>query len=319
MSFPFQNVWNIIKHEAKADWDSEVEGSAKGKWYMELFGRHVRLSTYIFLAIAYHYTFDMEWAKELKLGWISFVFARNYFVMVVIYGGWHWFLYESMFRENIKHKKFNPKDPSQEQNRRDMFYTTLGFTQSSIWEVVLLHLWASNSTLLQPMYSNFWGFPMWSIFQVLFIAYWRDFHFYCIHRFMHPWKTEKIPDVGKFMYDNFHSLHHKSYNTAPWSGLAMHPVEHLVYYSCTLLPVIWSLHPFHFWMNKIHADISPCPGHDGYDKPAGGSYFHYIHHSKYEWNYGTPMVPMDKLFGSYADGSKWKSENIGGAKGKSKN
>eukprot|EP00729_Bicosta_minor_P023580 gene23580-18820_t len=47
--------------------------------------------------------------------------------------------------------------------------------------------------------------------------------------------TEKlaVPDVGQFLYNNVHSLHHKSYITGPWSGLAMHPVEHLFYYSCT--------------------------------------------------------------------------------------
>ena len=46
-------------------------------------------------------------------------------------------------------------------------------------------------------------------------------------------------------------------------------------------------------------------GHDGHDQPCGGSLFHYIHHAKFEYNYGTPMVPLDVLFGTYADGSKW--------------
>ena len=36
---------------------------------------------------------------------------------------------------------------------------------------------------------------------------------------MHPWKTTVVPDLGKFLYDNVHYLHHKSYVTAPWSGL----------------------------------------------------------------------------------------------------
>ena len=31
---------------------------------------------------------------------------------------------------------------------------------------------------------------------------------------------------------------------------------------------------------------------------------------RYEYNYGTPMVPFDKLFGTYADGSQWKKEEI---------
>lgn len=312
MTFPIQNIINIIKLEASADWDAEVSGSAKGAWYMELAARHIRLSTYVFLALIYWATFNMDWAKEWRVEWVAYVFARNYALMVIMYGGWHWFLFESFWSEGMKKKKFDPKQPSAEQMFRDRLYTTLGFTQSSVWECCMLHAWASGSSWVLPFYSSFWAYPAWSIFQTVLIGYWRDCHFYWIHRFMHPWKTTLIPDVGQFMYNHVHSLHHKSYITAPWSGLAMHPVEHLFYYSCTLLPMIFSLHPFHFWMNKIHADISPLPGHDGHDQPAGGSFFHHIHHRYYEYNFGTPMVPFDKLFGSYADGSKWADKQPAG-------
>ncbi len=37
----------------------------------------------------------------------------------------------------------------------------------------------------------------------------------------------------------------------------MHPVEHLIYYSCTLLPLFFNLHPVHFLFTKFHADIAP--------------------------------------------------------------
>jgi hypothetical protein len=92
------------------------------------------------------------------------------------------------------------------------------------------------------------------------------------------------PQVIQSLYivaPQVHAFHHNNHRR--WSGLAMHPVEHFFYYSCTLLPMVWSLHPFHFWMNKIHADISPLPGHDGHDSPAGGSFFHHIHHAHYEY------------------------------------
>jgi len=311
MSFPFKNVFDILAMEVTADHDAEVsKASSQGAWYLELGVRYLRLSTYVFLALAYQATFDMEWAKELHWQWIAFVFARNYLLMVVMYGGWHWFLFDSVWSAKIKTKKFvaSVERPGAQQMFRDRLYTTLGFTQSSVWECVVLHLWATKNPVLIPYYTSFWAYPVWSVFQCLFIAYWRDFHFYCVHRFMHPWRTQLVPDFGQFMYKHVHSLHHKSYITGPWSGLAMHPVEHLFYYSCTLLPLVFQLHPFHFWMNKLHADISPLPGHDGHDKPAGGSYFHHIHHWKFEYNYGTPMVPMDKLFGTYADGSEWAKE-----------
>ena len=148
---------------------------------------------------------------------------------------------------------------------------------------------------------------MIAVVHILFVIYWRDFHFYFAHRYdiltgfatpfpdisarilytiqirvMHPWFNIKYGlmdgDVGAWLYRVAHSLHHKSHNPGPWSGLSMHPIEHLIYYSCTLTPLVWTLHPIHFLFNKFHADVSPLPGHDGYDKPGGGSYFHYLHH-----------------------------------------
>lgn len=50
-----------------------------------------------------------------------------------------------------------------------------------------------------------------------------------------------------------HSLHHKSRNPGPWSGLAMHPVEHLLYYTCTLLCLLYKAHPLHFLYAKVRA------------------------------------------------------------------
>ena len=92
----------------------------------------------------------------------------------------------------------------------------------------------------------------------------------------------------------------------------MHPVEHLFYYSCVWFPaLIISQHPIHFMINKFHATISPAPGHDGYDSPIGGGsggYFHYLHHAHYECNYGTDMVPLDKIFGTFEDGKKFRKK-----------
>ena len=63
----------------------------------------------------------------------------------------------------------------------------------------------------------------------------------------------------------------------------MHPVEHLIYYSCVWFPALLiPQHPVHFMISKFHATISPAPGHDGYDSPIGGGsggYFHYLHHA----------------------------------------
>ena len=88
----------------------------------------------------------------------------------------------------------------------------------------------------------------------------------------------------------------------------MHPFEHALYFSCVWVPSLLGVrqHPVHVLFNKWHALLSPLPGHDGFEAPGGGSYFHYLHHAHFECNYGTPMVPLDKLFGTFEDGAKYR-------------
>ena len=189
---------------------------------------------------------------------------------------------------------------------------------STLFELFMIYIYCTNETSL-ILYTQFNVFEngVTIILWLLFIPYWRDFHFYWIHRLMHKWnwKLFGICDVGYWLYKYAHSLHHKSYNTGPWSGLSMHPIEHLFYYTCMFIPTFFFLYPFniyikqhpiHLLFNKFHAHISPLPGHDGFDAPGGGSYFHYLHHAHFECNFGTPMVPFDKIFGTYEDGSKYR-------------
>eukprot|EP00039_Didymoeca_costata_P015967 m.278697 g.278697 ORF g.278697 m.278697 type:complete len:152 (-) comp16318_c0_seq1:2186-2641(-) len=108
-------------------------------------------------------------------------------------------------------------------------------------------------------------------------------------------------------YRYVHSLHHKSYNPGPWSGLCMHPVEHLLYYSCTWIVMTFTSHPLHFLYCKFHADIAPIGGHDGYGEPSANGDFHYLHHAKYECNYGVPWpINFDAIFGSWVEWEAFK-------------
>lgn len=304
--------------------DDEGDGDAAGgaratatkSWVGELAVRHLRLCTYLCVTLAAYSTWPVEAAAEgFRFHWVAEVVLRNFFVEALFFGGWHWFLYDrpSSVLPTLKFNGKNQYADGGENLSREKFYTTLGFCMSSLYEVVVLRLWASGSPLLRPYYAEFWRFPAYSIFHILVVAYWRDFHFYFAHRVMHPWRFEVFGlfDPGAVLYRHVHSLHHKSHNPGPWSGLSMHPVEHLVYYTCTLLCVFFSLHPVHFLFNKFHADLSPIAGHDGHDQPAGGSKFHFIHHSKFEYNYGTPMVPLDVWFGTYEDGSRFEGRTKG--------
>jgi len=68
------------------------------------------------------------------------------------------------------------------------------------------------------------------------MPFWRNVHFYFAHRVMHPWFTKYIPDVGEFLFNNAHYLHHKSQNVTAWSGISMHPIEGIVYMSAIIIP-----------------------------------------------------------------------------------
>jgi len=149
--------------------------------------------------------------------------------------------------------------------------------------------------------------PLHFVATLAFTTYVREAHFYVVHRLMHPWFKTSSPyrryDLGRWLYVHVHKLHHLSVNPGPWSGLSMHIGEHLLYYTCALWPLLVGgvYHPLAYLYTLYHATIAPIGGHDGRDFPHGASAFHYLHHAKYECNYGVPLVPFDRLFGTHRD------------------
>eukprot|EP01112_Ceratiomyxa_fruticulosa_P024082 TRINITY_DN9561_c0_g1_i2.p1 TRINITY_DN9561_c0_g1~~TRINITY_DN9561_c0_g1_i2.p1 ORF type:complete len:327 (-),score=32.91 TRINITY_DN9561_c0_g1_i2:184-1164(-) len=259
------------------------------------------------------YTNTFEEAKQWNASWVSKVVVFNLVCEFVVYGFWHWMLYVGQYSKgNMKSRKFNKVNQYGENPtlfssstgnlEREILFTTLGWLQSSMYQCVMMWLWKSERV---PFYSNFWSLPFRSVFFLLFVTYWREFHFYWVHRLIHPWFNIKYGllqgDIGSFLYRHVHSLHHKSYNPGPLSGLSMHPFEHFLYYTCTLLPLFIYSHPLHFLYAKFHADIAPIGGNDGFKKPGGDSEFHWLHHSKFECNYGVPLINFDKLFGTFVE------------------
>lgn len=254
------------------------------------------------------YTCPVEEAKEFEWSWITFIVLRNLLIHLPMTEFWHWVLYTSNYKDSIHDKKFNPVMP--EDWTRDRVFTMIGVLLLSLQECFVIHLYATG--VIQP-YADFWSRPIFGILYVAFLIYWGDFHFYFAHRVMHPWfsmdsKYRNI-DFGRFLYRHVHSLHHKSYNPGPWSGLSMHPVEHIIYFTRQWFPLFTPFHMFHFYFSSYHASISPLIGHDGYDSPGSGSAFHYLHHAHFECNYGTPMVPLDRWFGTFQDGSKYQKKH----------
>lgn len=292
-----------------------------------MIGAHMAHLTEFLVAVICYFTLfaDGTWAedcKELQVGWISKVVGFNLACMVIFVGFWHWLVYMSDFAKGMLPFKFNKEnqyEPGQTGNaglftsstghlEREVFYTTLGWLQSAALQCLAMHLWASGAV---PYYNDFWAHPAYSIGYLFAITYWREVHFYFCHRGIHPWWGEKNGlldgDIGAFLYRHVHSLHHKSYNPGPWSGLSMHPVEHFLYYSCAWVVFWFTAHPLHFLYVKFHADIAPIGGHDGYGEPSANGDFHYLHHARRECNYGVPWpVNFDDIFGTWIEYEDFK-------------
>ena len=144
-----------------------------------------------------------------------------------------------------------------------------------------------------PWKSALWAFGL---------THFCEPHFYLAHRVMHPWRLNSkwIPDIGRFLYVQFHSTHHKSYNTTAFSGTALHPVEAIIYFAACFLAIPFGCHPAIPLAIIIDSKVTAWLGHGGFVFPGTGDYFHHIHHTTFDSNYGTSNVPLDWLFGSFA-------------------
>ena len=84
----------------------------------------------------------------------------------------------------------------------------------------------------------------------------------------------------------------------------MHPIEGFMYDHAAFMPCMFLHHPLMIYIVKLDLNLKAAFAHDGYDYPGHGRWFHYIHHRKFNCNFGTPNAPLDWLFGSYNTGEE---------------
>ena len=253
-------------------------------------------------ALTYHF-FTPELSRFASLDVIDFVliWLRNTVLMLIVIGGQHWWLhirraqgtefkYETRWlSESRKSFTFN------NQTRDNVFWTLVsGGGIAAIYESVMFRLYATESI---PQLSSLWAIALMT-FGVFGI---EGVHFYLNHRLLH----------FDSLYGWAHALHHRNVNTGPWSGISMHPVEHLLYMSLPFVFIVVPGSPFIATFCMVYLMISPSPSHSGFDRFVvkegsnfrGGDYFHHLHHRYFEVNYGMLLLPLDKWFGTFHDGS----------------
>lgn len=174
----------------------------------------------------------------------------------------------------------------------NIFWTTSGIVIWTGFENVFCYLWATKKLSYVPDNVSFGsiGGLLGFITALGAVPLWRSIHFYFAHRFIH------MDD----MYKQVHSLHHRNTDTEPFSGLCMHPVEHLYYFACVLPSLVFYCSPFAFLWNGVHLLLSPGASHSGYEDHFQSDVFHYMHHRYFECNYaGSDAAFLDIWFGTF--------------------
>lgn len=243
-------------------------------------------------------------AEHVELGWIAQVFIRNFVILCIVAGGLHmWF---HTYNAQGQDKKYDPR-PFPRKGR--MFTLNDQVLDNMLWSLAsgvtvwsgyeVLAWWGVANGVLPS--TSFASSPIWFVAFFFLIPVWESFYFYWIHRLLHT----------NALY-RFHALHHRNTDVGPWSGLSMHPIEHLMYFGTVVIHLVLPTHPVHVIFHLMFYALLAVTSHTGFEglwfrnkkRVHLGMFHHQIHHRYFEVNYGNLDVPWDKLFGSFHDGTE---------------
>ena len=251
--------------------------------------------------------------SQLSPGWILPMYGRNVAMLTIVAGTLHILLYWR--RVQGTRFKYNSRWPS---SSSKVFFLNSQVKDNMFWSLASgATIWTMYEVLMLWAYGNGWvpfvtfsSNPVYCVVLAVALPFWQDLHFYVVHRISH-WKP---------LYTSAHYLHHRNTNVGPWSGLSMHPIEHLLYFTRWIILFIVPSHPIHMFFLMQRPAINPAIGHTGFDRIVlkkdsdGGtsvdSFFHYLHHRHFECNYGTSTVPLDRWFGTLHDGTPESYEQM---------
>ena len=258
--------------------------------------------TWVFL------TPELQAMESLEVWWLGALFARNVALVLLVFGGLHFYLY--IRRGQGDELQFSSRPFAVDNRRfrfghqvRDNMFHTLAYAVPVFTAFEALTYWGFANGLLGYGVGGETsvGFWLWSVFLFLLAPIIHAVHFYFGHRLLH----------SRFLYRRVHALHHRNVDVGPWSGLSMHPLEHTVYFSTVVVQWLLALHPLNALYQIQLAVVYAAFAHTGFEKLKvskslgieGGSYFHNLHHKHFECNYGGSLIPLDRIFGTFHDGS----------------
>lgn len=266
----------------------------------------------LFAVVSYLFLWpSMAAMQQPQWQWMLQIFTIHLAAVLLLAGAMHTYLY--IIAGQQMRLKFDVR-PMQKSSRftfgyqvwDNMFWTLAsGVPVWSAWTILYFYLAANDRVPVIHAISNS---PVWFIVMFFIIRFWQSLHFYLIHRLIHlPWLFKKI-----------HHLHHRNVSVGPWSGLSMHPAEHLLYYSGILIHFVVPSHPLHVIFHMFALNLGAIFTHTGFHKLIiknretinAGSFHHQLHHRFFECNYGSEEIPIDRWFHSFHDGTNAANKRI---------
>lgn len=235
--------------------------------------------------------------------WVAGIWFKNAVLLTLLAQGLHLVFHQYQWQG--RGRKFDPR-PYPRKSRAftfgNQYLDNLFWSLASgvtVWSAFESLIWWAMANGIAPVWHWSDG-AVWFVAAFLLIPVWESVYFYGIHRLLH----------SKMLY-RFHALHHRNTDIGPWSGLSMHPVEHVLYFGTAVIHFIVPTHPVHMIAHLMFFGLYAITTHTGYEGfwRRGrkvlhlGNFHHQMHHRFFEVNYGTMEIPVDRWAGTFHDGT----------------
>ena len=194
-----------------------------------------------------YFTPSMARMQRFEIGWVAEIYVRNLVMVAVWVSAIHFVLY--VRRAQGAQYKYDGQWLSTSARRfmwRHQAWDNAFWSLASApvfwtaWEVLLYWAYA-NDHIPHVRWSDGAGWVVYLVVMTVFSFWLVAGYFYVTHRFLHT----------RPMYRWAHYLHHKNVNTGPWTGLSMHPIEHLLYFSTPVFFLLIPANPFIIIVTQI--------------------------------------------------------------------
>lgn len=246
----------------------------------------------------------LERCVNLSFDWIAQIYLRNLILMCLVAGGLHLYFY--VWRKQGDDYRFDAR-PLVKKGRVFTFNSQV--RDNMFWSIASgVSVWTAYEALMMWALANGYapalslpGDLPWLVLLVFLLPMWETTHFFLIHRLIH----------NSALYQRVHALHHRNTNVGPWSGLSMHPIEHIIYLSTVLIHFVIPSNPMLIIFHLSYFTLSAATTHTGYQGIVWrgklvlplGTFHHQLHHRYFTCNYGGLEAPWDQWTGSFHDGT----------------